>query len=290
MFLCNFEAVIMSQLRKIKYRFFAWRSFPDLKPCIEPIDVVIPIIAKDLKILPLCLEGVRRCVMHPIQQIYIVAPKESPIVDFCREHELQFVDENSVFGFSPRSLNLQVHALDGRSPNRSGWLFQQLVKLSGKIGTCRRYLCIDADHILIRPHVFLTEAGKTVFYMSYEEHQPYYKNIQKLLPGLKLDTLSYVDHKMLFDKELLCDLHQALSQRFNMEWTDAIIQNYDLTEIAGFSEFEIYGNYVTNKERRPWLQKRLPYSKLADYDQLQLKWARSRCSLTFPDYMNQKND
>ena len=32
----------MSQIRKIRYRLFAWRWFPELKPAQEPIDVVIP--------------------------------------------------------------------------------------------------------------------------------------------------------------------------------------------------------------------------------------------------------
>ena len=32
----------MSQIRKIRYRLFAWRHFPELKPSQEPIDVVIP--------------------------------------------------------------------------------------------------------------------------------------------------------------------------------------------------------------------------------------------------------
>ena len=127
----------MSQLRKIRYRLFAWRPFPQLKPASEPIDVVIPIIAKDLTILPLCLQGVRRCVAHPIQDVYIVAPAQDEIVRFCQENGLRFVDENTVFGFSPKELNLQIPNGDGTLWNRSGWLFQQLVKLSGKVGTCR---------------------------------------------------------------------------------------------------------------------------------------------------------
>ena len=149
----------------------------------------------------LCLEGVYHCVAHPIQQIYIVAPAQDEIVRFCEEHELQFVDEREVLGFGPKDLNLQIRNADGFQSNRSGWLFQQFIKLSGKVGTCQYYLCIDADHVLIRPHVFLTQDNKTVFYMSYEEHQPYYDNIHRLLPDLVLDKLSYVDHKMLFDKQ-----------------------------------------------------------------------------------------
>lgn len=280
----------MSQLRKIRYRLFAWCRHPRLVPAQEPIDVVIPIIAKDLHILPLCLEGVRSQVSHPIQNIYIVAPSQPEIIQFCRERQLEFVDEQTVFGFSPSSLQLQVTLPDGRVKDRSGWLFQQLVKLSGRIGTCRHYLCIDADHVLIRPHVFLTEAGQTVFYMSYEEHQPYYDNIRRLMPELQLAVLSFVDHKMLFDKEQLQTLHTALEQRTGQTWTEAIINSYDRRCEAGFSEFELYGNFVTEKVLRPWLQKRLPYTKLADYDTLRRKYASSRWSLTFPDYMRQNQN
>lgn len=276
----------MSQLRKIRYRLFAWRPFPQLKPASEPIDVVIPIIAKDLTILPLCLQGVRRCVAHPIQDVYIVAPAQDEIVRFCQENGLRFVDENTVFGFSPKELNLQIPNGDGSLWNRSGWLFQQLVKLSGKVGSCRHYLCIDADHVLIRPHVFLTEDMKTVFYMSYEEHQPYYDNIHRLMPNLPLASLSYVDHKMLFDKEQLSKLHATLEQQSGDSWEETILNSYDRHCFAGFSEFELYGNFVQDKVLRPWLQKRLSYKKLADYDTLQRRWKSSRWSLTFPDYIN----
>lgn len=274
----------MSQLRKIRYRLFSWRKFPELEPSKEPIDVVIPIIAKDLHILPICLEGVKKCVAHPIQQIYIVAPVQQEILEFCKEHHLQFVDETSIFGFSPKELNIQYISEKGEVRDRSGWLFQQLVKLSGKVGTCQHYLCIDADHVLIHPHVFLTKEHKTVFYMSYEEHQPYYDNIHRLIPDLQLDSLSYVDHKMLFDKEQLKVLHQALGGEDL--WLKTIIGHYDHYCHAGFSEFEMYGNFVQYKVRRPWLQKRLSYKKLADYATLQRRWSGSRWSLTFPDYIN----
>lgn len=276
----------MSQARKIRYRLFAWRWFPQLTPAQEPIDVVIPIIEKDLHILPLCLEGVRRCVAHPIERIYIVAPPQQDVIQFCEAHDLQFVDEGSVLGFGPKDLNLQIPLPDGRMRDRSGWLFQQLIKLSGRVGTCRHYLCIDADHVLIRPHVFLTEGGQTVFYMSYEQHQPYYDNIRRLLPSMELATLSYVDHKMLFDKEQLERLHQQLSQPSGHSWTETILESYDRQQEAGFSEFELYGNFVQDKVLRPWLQKRLPYKRMADYETLQRRWSGSRWSLTFPDYIN----
>jgi hypothetical protein len=94
---------------------------------------------------------------------------------------------------------------------------------------------------------------------------------------------------MLFDKAQLQQLHQALTQSADSTWIDTILRHYDRTSFAGFSEFELYGNFVQHKERRPWLQKRLSYSHIADYATLQRKWSRSRWSLTFPEYMRQNH-
>lgn len=277
----------MSEIRKLRYRLFSWRSYPELVPSAEPIDVVIPIISKDLKILPLCLEGVRNCVANTVKQIYIVAPAQKEITDFCAANDLEFVNENDVFGYAPKDLKIIL----SNGSDRSGWLFQQFVKLSGAIGTCRYYLCIDADHVLIHPHVFLTDKQETVFYLSYEDHQPYYDIIRRIMPDLEIANLSYVDHKMLFDKEQLHELHETLSRNHGGKpWQQVITDNLDYNEQSGFSEFETYGNFVQRKVLRPWQQKRLPYRKIADYDTLRSKYAKwFRWTLTFPDYMRENN-
>ena len=301
--------------RKLRYRIFSWMPHAELTPSTEPIDVIIPIVAKDLQTLPLCLQGVRCQVQNAIKDIYIVAPQQQEITDFCARNGLIYVDEASVFGYSPRQLGLKVSPphtakdTEAKPLDRSGWLFQQFVKLSGSIGTCRHYLCIDADHILIRPHVFLAEGGETVLYMSYEQHQPYYDIIHRLFPALHLAPLSFVAHKMLFDKELLLELQQELTATSPLEelgeansslftfhsslplWQLAILRSLDRSEISGFSEFETYGNYALAKQSpilRPWQQKRLKRKYIADYDTLCRKYAQPyRWTLTFPDYMKQ---
>ena len=40
----------------------------------EPIDVVIPVVPKDLDILPTCIEGLRRNFANVLGGIYLVAP------------------------------------------------------------------------------------------------------------------------------------------------------------------------------------------------------------------------
>lgn len=271
----------MSQLRKIRYRLFSWKKFPELVPADVDIDVVIPVVEKDLSILPLCLQGVRRNVAHNIKNIYIVSPDNVAIRDFCNKNKLVFVEESSVLGYKPCKLNLITD--DGL--DRSGWLYQQFLKLSGNVGTCRYYLCIDADHILIRPHVFLTDDKRTVFYMSYEEHLPYYEMIHRLFPAMGLASLSYVSHKMLFDKQQVEVLKNMISKAGGGKpWQDVIMNNIDRSTLSGFSEFETYGNFMSNKVKRPWLQKLLRYSKLDDFETLCDKYGKTRWSLTFPEY------
>lgn len=277
----------MSQARKIYYRLCAWFPYRKLRASDESIDVVIPVIAKDFKTLPLCLEGIRKCVANPIKQIYLVAPNQKEIVNFCTTASLIFVDETTVLnGLAPKDLNIIEHYSNGTTADRSGWLFQQLLKLSGNIGTCRHYLCIDSDHILVRPHVFITDDGKTVFYQSYEKHDAYYRNIHRFFPDMKLSSLSYVAHKMLFSKEKLQTLHTELEKKTGKPWVQAIRDNYDICSFADFSEFELYGNWFPEEEKicRPWLQKTLRYNRMADYDTLCRQWSSTKMSVTFPDY------
>lgn len=278
---------IKKEFRKIRYILSCQRRKAMPKPDTqEEIDVVIPIISKDLGILPLCLEGVRHCVNHPIKDIYIVAPEQDDIKQFCQQHNLIFVEESSVLGFGVKDIGLDFNLPDGRVLHRSGWLFQQLIKLSGKVGTCRYYLCIDADHVLVAPHTFLTEDGRTVFYMSAELNEPYYEYIRRVFPELSLAPLSYVDHKMLFSKKHIQHLHKALEQKTGKPWAQAIIDTYDRRQYCGFSEFELYGSFLRPEEKTllPWRQKLLRHDKISDYETLRRQWGKRRLSLTFPDY------
>ena len=171
--------------------------------------------------------------------------------------------------------------------NRSGWLFQQFLKLSGKIGTCDNYICIDSDHILINRHVFLTSNHIPVFYMSSENHVPYYRNIENLIGLKRRSSLSYVAHKMIFNKNNLVELHKEIEQKNGGKtWIEAILHHYNRNELSGFSEFELYGNFVKKKKHRPWRELALKYTELSSFEELERKYSGKYNSLTFPEYLN----
>lgn len=269
--------------RKAAYLLSTLFERPLPPPAGEPIDVVIPVVPKDLGILPLCLDGVSHCLNHPVGDIYVVAPRETEVVDFCRRRRLSFVDELTVLGYGPRDIDYRPCGTD-----RSGWIFQQLVKLSGGVGGREHFLVIDADHILLRPHTFLTRRGRTVFYGSRECHQPYYDTAAHLVGSVRMEWLSYVDHKMLFSRTQLDTLKERLEARSRQSWDRAILDSLPKDEKSGFSEYELYGlTFPTRKKVvRPWRNKTLHYEDLADYDTLRRRWGRRYRAVTFPEWIN----
>lgn len=272
--------------------FGTWRSitynirsfFPTKMPNAGsmPIDIVIPIIDKDLDILPLCLKGLKKNCNNVIDNIYLVAPAHFPIIDFANKNGLIFVDENSVLGYSAKDIN----CIDQSGNNISGWIFQQLLKLSGRVGTNRYYVTIDADHILMRPHTFVTDKDKSVFYVSKEYYYPYYVT-QKVLTGhFPFQNLSYIAHKMVFDKNQIQVLHKILEHERGRVWDQVIIETLKQIPMGSFSEFELYGHLypTSHKKRILWQQKELRKgSDDLSFEELSAKYS-SYLSITFPDY------
>lgn len=275
-------------LRKTRLFFFTiWETL--YHPAVAPaddceIDVVIAIVEKDLPVLHLCIEGLRKNVSHPIKQVYLVAPENQAIKDFAAANGLQFINETTVLGYPPARINYTVTT--GKGLNRSGWIFQQLIKLSGKVGTCRYYLAIDSDHVLLQPHVFLS-GGKTVFYQSFDNNLPYYNNIKRLMGYYPVHWFSYVSHKMLFDKEILKQLHHTIEQRSGKRWDDAIIQNLKTNEHSDFSEFELYGHFVAKDKKIhvPWREKPLHIENMTGLAELQKRYP-AKLSATFSSYLH----
>lgn len=250
------------------------------------IDVIIPAIKKDLSILPLTIEGVRKNVNHNISAIYIVAPADEEIKEFCQEQSLIFIDEKTVLGYGPKDVNFVTKT----GLDRSGWIFQQLVKLSGNIGTNQHFLVIDADHVLIKPHTFITDQQKFVFYHSDDCHLQYYKTIKALTGKMQYSTLSYISHKMIFDKTILKQLKEKIEQYKEKPWDKAILSSLDDEDYSPFSEYELYGLYVPSnlKIHRNWRQKALKYDKMDSFQNLCMSRQYARFwSLTFPSYKNQ---
>ncbi|OAB40776.1 DUF6492 family protein [Paenibacillus glacialis] len=203
------------------------------------IDILIPAIEKDLGTLPFVIDAVRKYVKHPIGHIMIVAPKKRRIMELCRRKGCKFINENTVLPITKKNINYRSTRWE-----RSGWMFQQLLKLNGDtLSSSNFFLVMDADTVLIRPHIFRS-GNKTIFYCRNWSQGEYFRTYRKLMGRQRSSSTSFVTHYMLFEKSKLRQMKKAIEARHHTSWYSAILRSMDKTKQFAFSEFETYGNFL----------------------------------------------
>jgi hypothetical protein len=208
------------------------------------IDVVIPAIERDLPILSLVIASIRKFSLNPIDNIYIISPSSELIKLFCENNSCLYKDEAELNLPIKQSIKYIANGND-----RSGWLFQQLIKLSANNISDKEYILVsDADTILLKPQLFVSKS-KMMINCSDEYHWPYHEPIKKLLKIDKLFCLSFVSHYMILNAKILTQLKSDIENYNNCSWAEAVINSVDMNEPSGFSEYETYGNYIYFKHR-----------------------------------------
>jgi hypothetical protein len=205
----------------------------------EAIDVIIPAIDKDLDTLPYVIDCLRKHVKHPINRIMIVSPNSGKIKALCARKNCTFVDERTVLPITKKHIRYRSSRWD-----RSGWLYQQLLKLNGdKLSSQRYFLVTDADTVMVRPHRFRA-GGKTVVYTRHWSQPEYFNTYRKLMGTKARSRRSFVAHYMLFDRKKLAGMKKKIEAKHGTVWYKAIIRSINKKRQFGFSEFETYGNYL----------------------------------------------
>ncbi len=249
------------------------------------IDVVIPTLEKDLKIFPLAVEGIRQNVQHKIDTIYVVAPRSKAIEDISKKLSCKFIDERSVLGFTAEDFDYCPNGLD-----RSGWIFQQLLKLSGAIGENENFLVVDADTVILRKMIFLTDS-KPIFYESMERHFPYYEFYRKLFGKERIHFFSFISHMTLFNKRYLKEMKTEIEEKFNKKWYEVILENLDPNEISCCAENETYPNWVNNRygsKKCINFNRTVEYEKACDYNYLYNKYSKKNKSVSLHSWFIEK--
>ncbi len=215
-----------------------------------PVSLVIPLHPKDLAVAEHALRHARHHVCHPIEECLILAPPDDRARRFADRHECRFVDENEALGVSLPEVEerLARHGFP-----RSGWIYQQLLKLG-----CDQHLktdhalILDADTLLLRPRVFFD--GATLFQDLSHERNHLYRKAHRMLMGTRIRCpFSFVCHHMFLEKRILQSLRQTIEDRTAQSWWEAILALADPalwteTELRSlpfnfFSEYETYANF-----------------------------------------------
>jgi len=174
-----------------------------------------------------------------------VAPDSSQIRELCHRLNVDFVCEQIVAPLTKEDIDYVVNGTD-----RSGWLLQQLIKLNAdSVAVTENFLVLDADTVLIKPQR-LEADGRSVLMVSEEHHRPYYRTYEKLFGHPPQSHLSFVCHYMIFNKQILMLLRKAIQNRTQRTWARAIVESIDRNEVSSFSEYETYGNFLSEISAR----------------------------------------
>jgi hypothetical protein len=206
---------------------------------LKNIDILIPIHPKDVYLIELVINAAKKCSLNPISNIYIVSNLNEIIVDICNANGYIFINEDTIESILPKNkINYTFEGI-----NRSGWLFQQLIKLSADTICSEPYvLVLDADTILTQKQVFVS--NKLHINCSDELHLPYFRVLKKILSIDKVFPLSFVSHYMIFEKNLLKKMKNEIERIHSENWINVVLKEFDKNNISGFSEYEMWGNFL----------------------------------------------
>jgi hypothetical protein len=203
------------------------------------IDVVIPSTYKDIDTLECCINGIKENGKN-VRRIIVVSPEK--LTD-----QAEWFDEK-LFPFTISDVSLKLH--EKSVPDfMLGWHYQQLLKLYAAFvipNISSNVLILDSDTIFLNPVDFINYTGGGLYNPGSEYVVPYFEHAQRLLPGFHkiFPRYSGISHHMLFQKPVLEDIFNDIRKNHETEpwiaFCDCIAQN----EKYGFSEYEIYFNYV----------------------------------------------
>jgi hypothetical protein len=207
-----------------------------------PLTVVVLCTPGNLATLPECIGGIRRNIRHPVDELVMVSPAHEELVGFAESAGCNWLEESQVAPVGKSAITYEVDGFD-----RSGWLFQQLLKLACDSYTgAEHVLVIDADTILTEPQVFALD-GKELLLWGDSFNKPYVDVYERLLGEKIQGCFSFVSHQMLFSRSRLDALRRYLESRHECPWWKAILNETDYSAVSGFSEYETYGHFVLSR-------------------------------------------
>lgn len=250
-----------------------------------PIDVVIVAIDKDYDVLVHVIDSIRTNIKHPIGDIIVISPKSEVIVDLCGTKRCKFIDENTVLPITKKDIYYTVSGID-----RSGWLFQQLLKLSSdKYAKNDYFLIADADTVFCRPQVFMDKARIMLPVNNQLCYVPYFETYKKLTGDRIKPLVNFVSHHSLFQKSKLAAIKQKIEEQCGCQWYNAIINNIDIHEGSSVSEYETYGqfvysNYPSEFKLEHWFNISLNRKQLNNLVELINKYSSDYKTISFHSY------
>jgi hypothetical protein len=194
-------------------------------------DILITIAEKDFNKLRFVEESIENSI-EGWNDIFIISPVAIPDERIYMSNQL-FTDKD-VLDFDFSRIKME---------SRRGWYRQQFIKLFQEV-TADNYLVIDADAYINKP--LEINPAHPDFYLGKDQHHlPYFKFLKDVLNLDRVYPHSFIAEMMFFKrgviKYMLNELKMDKQEFFNV----AVDKINEIDNGSGFSEYEMYGNYVT---------------------------------------------
>lgn len=184
-------------------------------------DLIINVHPKDTIKLKHCIESINSNFSLLPENKYIVSPKNIQVDGF-----ITVSDEDA--------LPICKESINNARPN---WIFQQLVKLGQDFTKNDLYLAVDSDVIFNNK----IDIGKYFYISSRDQHHVPYFNLMKIMGIEKRVNYSFINDFMMFDRKACKEIINGSIKDF-ASWL-----NEHMSDDCYLSEFELYGNFISNK-------------------------------------------
>lgn len=202
------------------------------------MDVIIPFHFKDSDTLREVVPRLKVNIVN-IKDIYIIGVDNPNISHTKFVSEEMFPYKNLISIYYPKHVY------------RTGWIFQQLIKLTAwkyLSDLSETYLVWDSDTVPYRSLEFYDlKNQKFLFAKSNDLHPPYFRHIEKMIPSLTNNFLSFsgICHHQIFSTQILKELFNLVQNlHSDMEFELVFLSMLDKEEKACCSEYELYANYM----------------------------------------------
>lgn len=250
-----------------------------------PVDIVIITASKDHALLETYLTYLKKNLCQDINKIFLVSLENQEVRDFCSAHKITFINERTVLGYDKNTINYRVNGID-----RNGWIFQQLLKLSGeRFVEMENYIIVDSDTLLINKHTFLKH-GKFIFFENEEWNESYFKAFKKMFGYSTKNKLSFTSHMMIFNTKNLVEMKSELEKKHGVSWDKVYLSTVNEHDMSCVSDYDTYANWVLcnhpeNITTEPLYNIALGRSKLTHFDTIVEDLKRKHKSVSFHSYI-----
>jgi hypothetical protein len=270
---------LLFEIRHFVIRLWEILYFPQDHKSSVHCDFWLVCHSKDWSTVKLTIASIRKFSLNQPRNIYLVSNKiKSPnwlSRDIIYIYELDIPGIHDIY----RSLKNLTYR---------GWILQQLLKYSGYIYS-DRFVVIDCDTILLKPHLFFTNEGNPILRISYE-YSPFYLKVEKAI-GINLKSwFSYTAHMMPYESKHINNLIKQIEKTTKSNWL-SFFANFSVVNGMLMNEQEIYAKFLlANKIKvqfRPWYNKTAKLFKGDSIKRL-IYENKTRNSISFHKHVNKR--